>query len=144
MLRITKLTDYAVLLLVEMAKAPKVIHSAQALADALDLKLPTTSKLLKMLTKNKLLESIRGTEGGYKIALSSAQIRLSDVIEAIEGRIALTECSLDEGSCHKEQDCKVKKPWQKINAVVSQSMANITLADFTSQSQHQSEVANGK
>mgnify|MGYP000518623545 CR=1 FL=1 len=130
MLRIGKLTDYGVLLLTDMAAAPEALHSAAELAERHHLGGATVAKVLKLLSKANLLETVRGSGGGYRLCCAATSIRVSDIIAALEGPIALTECSVHEGNCSIESDCGVKTHWQVINGAVSNALNNVTLADL--------------
>lgn len=130
MLRIGKLTDYGVLLLTDMAAAPSALHSAAELAERHHLGGATVAKVLKLLTKANLLDTVRGSGGGYRLSSDVTAIRVSDIIAALEGPIALTECSVHEGNCSIESDCSVKTHWQVINGAVSSALNNVTLADL--------------
>ena len=103
MLRISKLTDYAILMMVEMTRDGEML-SAHALAERIHVETPTASKVLKLLAGNGLLESYRGASGGYRISREATDISVAEVIAAIEGPIAMTECSVEEGLCsHRRQ-----------------------------------------
>jgi len=132
MIRIAKLTDYAIVLLVFMARAAKgAVHAARDLADESGLPLPTVSKVLKCLSREGLVASHRGARGGYTLARAAAAIRISEIIAAMEGPVAVTECSGNcKVSCELERTCPVRDNWQVINDVVQRSLANFTLADM--------------
>lgn len=130
MLRIGKLTDYGVLLLTDMAAAPLALHSATELAERHGLGGATVAKVLKLLSKADWLETVRGSGGGYRLCCAADDIRVSDIIAALEGPIALTECSVHDGNCSIESDCGVKTHWQVINGAVHSALNNVTLADL--------------
>src|SRR5262245_58743947 len=98
MLRIGKLTDYALLILGQLAKSEHFM-SANALAGILHLSAPTVSKILKMLSEAGIVSSLRGAEGGYKLALPASGITLADIIISMEGEFALTECCTSKNLC---------------------------------------------
>lgn len=130
MFRISKLTDYALILLTYISKNPKELYQASKLSTQTSIGKATVSKLLKRLTKHKLLHSIRGVKGGYTLIKSPQQITLLDIIQIIDGPIALTECSLNEKSCDISQNCNLKKPWLKINTIISKTFQNYKLCDL--------------
>ncbi len=130
MLRIGKLTDYGVLLLTDMAAAPNELRSATELAERHQLGGATVAKVLKLLSKAGLLETVRGSGGGYRLACPTDNVTMSDIIAALEGPIALTECSVHHGSCSIESDCGVRTHWQVINQAVHGALDNVTLADL--------------
>ena len=131
MLRVTRLTDYAIVLLTNMAeRAQGELRQAREVADATGIPLPTLTKLLKGLVKSGLVASHRGTKGGYRLARPADEINLADVIAAIEGPVSMTDCSGVPGSCEREGSCPVQSNWQRINVVVREALSRITLADM--------------
>src|SRR5690606_18961516 len=98
-LRVTRLTDYATVLLTVLAARPGDVLSAADLAAAAGLELPTVAKVLRPLAQANLVEGFRGAGGGYRLARAPAEISLVDVVEAMEGPLGMTECSLHEGTC---------------------------------------------
>ncbi len=125
------MTDYAVVLATHLAgtEAP---HAARDLAIETQIPEPTASKVLKKLARAGVVVSQRGAKGGYALARSPDQIGVHEVIEAIEGPIAVTECS-DESTdsfCEYETNCGVRANWQRINLAVHNALARITLADM--------------
>ena len=99
MFRITRLTDYGVLLMTQLAKNADEVRNAADLAEQVHVPLPTVSKILQILLHDHLLESVRGAGGGYRLARSAVDISVRDIIVALEGPIALTECTLESGNC---------------------------------------------
>ncbi|NOQ34564.1 MAG: SUF system Fe-S cluster assembly regulator, partial [Methylococcaceae bacterium] len=94
MLRLSKLTDYATVILTYMAKNQHDLHAAVGISEATGINPPTVSKILKALVKAKVLQSTRGAKGGYCLARAPEKITVASVISALEGPIALTECSI--------------------------------------------------
>jgi FeS assembly SUF system regulator len=132
MLRIGKLTDYAIMVMVELSGCRGQVISAQALAEKCGLELPTVSKLLKLLTRAELVRSFRGANGGYRVDRAAAEISVAEVIAAIEGPIAMTECSIDTGLCQQEENCNLRSNWQRISVAVAEAMQRVTLAEMAS------------
>jgi len=130
MLRISKLTDYAVLVMVELSAETGSVLSAQALADRCGLEVPTVSKVMKMLARSGLVKSFRGPNGGYRAGRSPEAISVADVICAIEGPIAMTECSVHEGLCSVEANCSARDNWRKVSRAVAGALEDISLADM--------------
>ena len=130
MLRISKMSDYAILLMVELARDGETL-SAHALADRIHVEMPTASKLLKLLAGAGLLESYRGISGGYCVKRPAAQISVAEVIAAIEGPIAMTECSVEPGLCHQEDHCSLRSNWQRISVAVNHALENVSLAEMS-------------
>jgi FeS assembly SUF system regulator len=129
-MRLSNMADYAV---VVMSAASRHCGSARVsatdLAAETGLALPTTQKLVSILTKAGLLRSARGTGGGIMLARPAAAITLADIIEAVEGPIALTSC-VDTGnhSCAMEGSCHVQPHWAVVNKTVRGALAEINLA----------------
>ncbi len=131
MIRISRLTDYGIVLMSYMAAQPDGVHNAAEAAAEAHLPLPTVSKLLRVLTREGLLESHRGVKGGYSLAHKPEQISVASIIRALEGPIALTVCAVDPtGDCELELLCPVRAPWQKINQAIRQALENISLAEM--------------
>ncbi|MBS0193955.1 MAG: SUF system Fe-S cluster assembly regulator [Proteobacteria bacterium] len=128
MLRVTKLTDYASVVLTLLATAPQRVHSAAELAERAHLEAPTVSKLLKSLAQAGLVEAFRGANGGYRLSRSPEAISLIAIVEAIEGPLGMTECSLHDGDCGIQDYCGVRGNWQRINEVIAEALRGITLA----------------
>ncbi|MGA0001907.1 MAG: SUF system Fe-S cluster assembly regulator [Steroidobacteraceae bacterium] len=99
MLRISKLTDYATVLLAALSAQPQALHSASGLADRTGIGAATVSKLLKELHRAGLVSSTRGARGGYQLARPPAHISAAEIIDAVEGPVALTECAIHGGHC---------------------------------------------
>lgn len=130
MIRIGKLTDYALLILSQMAKEPDSVLSATLLAETLHLSAPTVSKILKMLSDAGLVSSIRGAVGGYHLARPAAEISVADVIAAMEG-LAMTECCANAGLCAIDAMCTMRENWRTINQMVSSLLARFSIVDMT-------------
>jgi FeS assembly SUF system regulator len=128
MLHLSKLADYATVLMCRMATQPDSPYSAARLATALDVPQPTVAKLLKLLARAQLLTSVRGGKGGYLLARSPTTISLADVITAIEGPPGLTECITSPGTCGLESNCDMRRNWSAINSVVVGALADVSLA----------------
>lgn len=132
MLRIGKLTDYAMRILASLAADPLIIRSATALADELSLPATTVSKILKMLSEAGLVSSARGAEGGYRLQKPAKDISVTDVIAVMEGDIAMTECCEKAGLCTLQTNCGMKENWLKINGVVHSLLSRLTVLDMMS------------
>ena len=120
------------MLLTHMADLPaENLVSARSLAECTHVPQPTVSKLLKMLSRAKLLEAQRGKGGGYRLAFAPNAISVAQIIECVEGPVAMTDCSTSDGAgCGIEGTCRVKHNWQKINSVVFDALSALTLADM--------------
>jgi FeS assembly SUF system regulator len=128
MLRISKLTDYGIVLLAHFAQgAPGETHNARELAEATGLPFPVVGKVLKSLAQEGLLLSHRGAKGGYTLARPPGEISVAEIIEALEGPIALMECSAGPGHCHQEATCRVRDPWQLIHGAIRGALSRVSL-----------------
>ena len=130
MLRVSRLTDYATVVMTCIAAHPADVLSTAQIADETHLELPTVSKLLKALGHARLVESFRGVNGGYRLARPASTISLAEIVEALEGPIGVTECSVAEGQCDRESRCSVRGSWQRINSVLERTLRGISLADM--------------
>lgn len=173
MLRISKLTDYAVALCTHLARCeagPGAARSAPAAADlhapdapasqplalvsvgepahenghepghenvralaaATGVPEPTVRKVLKTLVRAGLVCSVRGTHGGYALARPAGEISVAEVVIAVEGPIAVTECASEAtaGACDLEGRCNVQGPWQRISAAIRDALVNLSLAEM--------------
>ena len=130
MLRVSKLTDYATVVMTCLAGTGDGVLSAQALAERARLEVPTVSKLLKQLAQAGLVVSTRGINGGYRLAHVPEKITIADIVTAMEGPIGMTECSAHAGLCGHEPHCGVRVNWQRINHAIADALASVTLADM--------------
>jgi FeS assembly SUF system regulator len=132
MLRITKLTDYAVLVLSDMVR-PDGAEACAARDVALRTRIPqpTVSKVLKLLARGGLVVSERGKHGGYRLARAPEAISVADIVDAVEGPISVTECSQEaRGMCGLEGSCPTETNWVRINETIRQTLRGIALADM--------------
>jgi FeS assembly SUF system regulator len=127
MLKISRLTDYATAVILFMQNDDK-LYASEMIATGVSLEIPTVSKVLKLLTKAGILNSTRGAAGGYQLAKASDNITLFDVIQAIEGNTAITECTKTDSLCAQEQGCDSRTGWQKINKQIEQILVQMTIA----------------
>jgi len=130
MLRIGKLTDYAMLIMSQMARNPDTLMSATFLAETLHLSPPTVSKILKILSEASLVNSVRGAEGGYRLSRSAASITVADILAAMEGDLAMTECCESIGLCAIDSMCTMRENWRKINRMVHKLLSRFSLIDM--------------
>lgn len=130
MLRVTKLTDYATLVLTVLAARPQQVLSAPDLAEQAGLEAPTVAKVLKPLAQAGLVEGFRGASGGYRLARSACDISLIEIVEAMEGPLSMTACSVHAGQCGIEDSCGMRAGWRRINDVVGDALRAVTLAEM--------------
>jgi FeS assembly SUF system regulator len=130
MFKVNKLTDYATVLLIEVARR-KVVQSSQHIAEQTGIPAPTVAKIMKSLNRAGLLVSRRGASGGYSLDRPPEQITLADVIQAVEGPIALTACAdTSDEHCNIESICPVQGKWNRVNSAVRLALSQVTLADM--------------
>ncbi|HET9019283.1 MAG TPA: Rrf2 family transcriptional regulator, partial [Acetobacteraceae bacterium] len=121
MLRLSKLTDYAVVVLIRLCEgerggADDPVQTSPGIATATGVPEPTVAKVLKALAGDGLVVSQRGARGGYRLARPLDAISISDVIRAVDGPIALTACvDGGAGGCDVESLCAVKGRWDLVN-----------------------------
>ena len=135
MIRVTKLADYGILLLTwlaqQEARGAHERYTAPGLAKRTGLHPPTVSKLLGMLARSGILASHRGAQGGYALARPPREISVAEIIAAIEGPIALTECLSDESpSCGVQSFCPTRANWGRINTAIRTALEGITLDEM--------------
>jgi FeS assembly SUF system regulator len=133
-MRLSSLADYAVVMMAAAARhCGQARINASGLAEETGIPLPTVQKLVSKLSQAGLLRSVRGAGGGFKLARPAAAVSLADIIEAIEGPIAMTSC-VDTGKhdCALEGSCKVQPHWAVVNGAVRGALANINLTTLTS------------
>ncbi len=128
MLRMGKLTDYGIVLMSYLATKNELKHSAHSLSDAVQMPLPTVRKVLKALSQGGLLTSERGAHGGYSLHRSPTQISVADIITAIEGPIALTECNSSDSHCEQEDHCSIQVNSARINTAVFLALDEVKLS----------------
>ena len=128
MLRITKIADYGFLLLTYIARQKEdALHNAKDLSSSLDIPLPTVSKILKILTQKGILKSQQGSKGGYTLAKPAKKISAANIIEAIEGPIAITDCTSKEGC---PRNCSTSPNWKMLNQSIVSTLGNLSLLDL--------------
>ena len=130
MLRLSKLTDYATVLLGYMARHWTQVHAAVEIAHATGISVPTVSKLLKLLARSGVVRSVRGAKGGYLLSATPDQISVADIVQAIEGPIALTECSISDEYCEQSANCDIRGNWRVINHAMRTALESVSLADL--------------
>jgi len=126
MLKISRLTDYATAIILSMQNEQE-LYSTEIVAKQVKLETPTVSKVLKLLTKAEILSSIRGAGGGYRLAKKTSDINLLDVIFAIEGKTAITECTQTDNLCAQQDVCDSRTGWQKINQQIENILVKMSI-----------------
>jgi FeS assembly SUF system regulator len=129
-MRLSNLADYAVITMSQAAShCGNGRVSAAELASETGLPVPTVQRLVSRLTAAGLMRSVRGAKGGLQLGRPAAAITVADIVEAVEGPIALTAC-IDHGDCDFEAGCTMKPHWPIINERLRRALAAITLADL--------------
>lgn len=132
MLKISKLADYAVVTLVEMARQPDGQRATAAgLAASTKLPEPTVAKVLKLLGKAGIVTSTRGSLGGYGLSRDLASISVAEIIEAVDGPVSLTSC-VDgrKDECFYQGSCGVRGRWDGVNTAMRSALQSVTLSDM--------------
>jgi len=130
MLRLSRLTDYATVVLAALAEDPARVQTAASLAERTRIGAPTVSKLLKQLHRAGIVSSTRGLHGGYRLARPASQISAAAILDALEGPLALTDCSAGQGHCEIEHTCRVGRAWQRVNLAIRRSLYEVSLAQL--------------
>ena len=129
MLRIKKMTDYAVLILSNLAMHDDYL-TAKEIASATHISLPTVKKLLKKLNKKGLVKSRQGVLGGYTLHTDAKTISIALLLNALEGNLSITQCASESDKCSVEDFCHIGNAWQLINQRVFASLDDLTLMDL--------------
>jgi FeS assembly SUF system regulator len=128
MLRITKETDYGLMLLARMAGLPPgQVLSAPEAAEWSGLPLPMVSKILKRLARSEIVTSSRGVAGGYRLTGPAQETSIADVIRALEGPIGFVECTTHPGVCEHEPRCPMRPNWSRINRELERTLERIPI-----------------
>ena len=131
MFRLNRLTDYGVVILSWMDRRRGELMTAPQLAQDTGIPQPTVAKILNMLAHGNILQSQRGVAGGYTLSRPADQVHMAEVVQALEGPIALTACVEGSGSdCEVESLCPMRGNWNKVNRAIYTALCDVTLADM--------------
>ena len=130
MIKISRLADYGLIILNFLATEPQRCYSAAALARHTGISLPTVSKVLKLLNDAHVIASSRGANGGYRLLKNANQLNVVEVITAVDGAPALTECCQVDNRCFHDARCALRSNWQVINRKLIEMLSQYTLADL--------------
>ncbi len=133
MLKISRITDYGVVLVTRLAALEGAdVCSVRDLARETGIPQPTASKILKQLARDGIVASERGAQGGYRLARRPEEMSVAEVITALEGPIGVTECGTHEADddCELSGRCGVRGNWQRINEAIAAALRDITLAEM--------------
>ncbi|MEQ8584902.1 MAG: SUF system Fe-S cluster assembly regulator [Thalassobaculaceae bacterium] len=131
MLRLNRMTDYAIVILGQMAQDVGRVRTAAALSEATSVPVPSVSKILKTLSHAGMVTAHRGAKGGYSLDRQAGDVTMTEIIQALEGPIALTAC-VDgaEDSCEVQHSCFMRGNWNRVNAAIHAALDAVTLADM--------------
>jgi FeS assembly SUF system regulator len=130
-IRLSKLSDYGIVIMTHLAREGARQHATHEIAAATHVPTAMASKILKQLARADLLASHRGAHGGYVLARPAAAITVAEVIEALDGPIALTSCSEPgPGDCIIESLCAARSNWQRINHAIRTALDGITIHEM--------------
>ena len=148
MIKVSRMADYAILLVCKMSNDENKVYSSQELSIITSLKITTISKILTKLTKANVTHSIRGVSGGYKLTMQAEDISVGNIIDIIDGKVALTIC-VEEGenhNCNLVSLCPSQSNWQIINNTVREALNSVSIAEmanpFVSNFQYKEGVKN--
>ncbi|MCS6877671.1 MAG: SUF system Fe-S cluster assembly regulator [Geminicoccaceae bacterium] len=131
MIRLSRLSDYGIVLMTRLAREPERALPASVLARESAVSPAMTGKILKLLARAELLVSHRGAHGGYALARAPERITIAEIIEALDGPIALTSCLRPSAEgCGIEALCPARTNWQRINRAIRDALAEVTLAEM--------------
>jgi Rrf2 family protein len=131
MLKLTKKADYGLIAMKYLADQPSATaRSAKEIAEAQGIPSELLAKILQRLVRSKLLVSLQGTNGGYKLARDSRTISAFDVIKAIEGPLFITSCVTHKGACEQTNRCTVREPLQKVSLAIEEVLSKVTIFEL--------------
>ena len=131
MIRLNRLTDYAIVILGQMSQDVGRVRTAGALAEATGVPVPTVSKIMKTMGSARLVTPHRGAKGGYSLDVPASDVTVTEIVQALEGPIALTAC-VDgaEDACEVENLCPMRGNWNRVNDAIRSALDGVTLADM--------------
>lgn len=131
MIRLSKLSDYAVVVLSQLARDSGRVVSASGLAESTGIPEPTVAKVLKVLVKGNIVASTRGASGGYTMERSPADISVRELIEALDGPIAVTSCIEEHNTdCGISHVCAMRGKWHKVNSAIVSTLDEMSLTEL--------------
>ncbi|MGH7003853.1 MAG: SUF system Fe-S cluster assembly regulator [Alphaproteobacteria bacterium] len=137
MLRLNRITDYAIVVLAQMAREPQRLVTAPHLAHDSGVPLPTVAKVMKDLAREGLLVSERGAHGGYRLARAPGEITVLEIIRALEGPVSLAACvDGTEGNCDVEALCPMRGNWDRVNRAIRGALESVSLAEMAVPPKH--------
>ena len=133
MLRLSKKADYALMAMKHLATRQDAATSCSAreIAEAYEIPLELLAKVLQRLVRARLLISVQGTRGGYRLGRSPVTIPVADVIQAVDGPVTVTACSTDDHRCEQYSKCSIRDPLWKIRGRIVDMLNTVSIADLT-------------
>ncbi|MEN8196213.1 MAG: SUF system Fe-S cluster assembly regulator [Pseudomonadota bacterium] len=132
MFKISRMTDYGVVVMAQLAQATDAVVTAPDLASGAGLPAPTVAKILKRMSRGGLVTSHRGMNGGYALSRPATEISVADIIGALEGPVAVTACvdGASGDACSVESLCPIRGCWDRVNAAVTRTLKSMSLAEI--------------
>ena len=131
MLRLSKKSDYALMAMKHLAsRADASSSSAREISESYDIPLELLAKVLQRLVRAKLLVSVQGTRGGYRLARQAAAISVADVIQAVDGPVTVTACSTDDHNCDQYSKCSIRDPLHKIKNRILDALNTVSVQEM--------------
>jgi len=130
MLRLSKKSDYALISMKHLAMRPDASSSAREISESYDIPLELLAKVLQRLVRARLLVSVQGTRGGYRLARQAAQISVADVIQAVDGPVTVTACSDTDHNCDQYTKCSIRDPLWKIKNRIIDALTTVSVAEM--------------
>jgi Rrf2 family protein len=135
MLRLSKKSDYALISMKHLAMRPDASSSAREISESYDIPLELLAKVLQRLVRARLLVSVQGTRGGYRLARQAALISVADVIQAVDGPVTVTACSTDDHNCDQYTKCSIRDPLWKIKNRIIDALNTVSVAEMAVESE---------
>src|SRR5688500_9606505 len=135
MLRLSKKSDYALISMKHLAtRSDASSSSAREISESYDIPLELLAKVLQRLVRSRLLVSVQGTRGGYRLARHPSMISVADVIQAVDGPVTVTACSTDDHNCDQYSKCSVRDPLWKIKNRILDTLNTVSVAEMAADS----------
>jgi Rrf2 family protein len=136
MLRLSKKSDYALISMKHLATRPDggASSSAREISESYDIPLELLAKVLQRLVRARLLVSVQGTRGGYRLARHASMISVADVIQAVDGPVTVTACSTDNHSCDQYSKCSIRDPLSKIKNRILDALTTVSVQEMAAES----------
>ena len=135
MLRLSKKADYALMAMKHLAirQDAGASSSAREIAEAYEIPLELLAKVLQRLVRSRLLVSVQGTRGGYRLGRPATSIPVAEVIQAVDGPLTVTACSDDDHRCEQYSKCNIRDPLWKIRSRIVEALTTVSVADLTAE-----------